>query len=84
MIMRCIYIVHVIISNDINIIVIGMTRHCRGGHCIYNCTPMATCNRGQSEVKRSRRNFEAGQVVKLGIGVSLRTVKISPDDRWVW
>ena len=39
---------------------------------------------GQSEVKRSRRNFEAGQAVKLGIGGSLSTVKVSPSDRWAW
>ena len=39
---------------------------------------------GQSEVKRSRRNFEAGQAVKLGIVGSLRTVKVSPSDRWAW
>ena len=54
----------------------------RGGHCIIDCTP--TRDRGQSEVKRSRRNFEAGQAVKLGIGGSLRTVKVSPGDRWAW
>ena len=35
-----------------------------GGHCIGDCTPNR--DRGQSEVKRSRRNFEAGQAVKLG------------------
>ena len=52
----------------------------RGRHCIGDCTP--TRNRSQSEVKRSRRNFEAGQAVKLGIGGSLRTVKVSPGDRW--
>ena len=51
-----------------------------GGHCIGDCTP--TRDRGQSEVKRSRRNFEAGQAVKLGIGGSLRTVKLSPGHRW--
>ena len=28
--------------------------------------------------------FEAGQVVKLGIGGSLSTVKVSPGDRWAW
>ena len=50
----------------------------RGGHCIGDCTP--TRDRGQSEVKRSRRNFEAGQAVKLGIRGSLRTVKVSPGD----
>ena len=33
-----------------------------GGHCIGDCTP--TRDRGQSEVKRSRRNFGAGQAVK--------------------
>ena len=54
----------------------------RGGHCIGDCTP--TRDRGQSEVKQSRRNFEAGQVVKLGISGSLRTVKVSPGDRWAW
>ena len=55
---------------------------CKGGHCIGDCTP--TRDQGQSEVKQSRRNFEAGQAVKLGIRGSLRTVKISPSDRWVW
>ena len=55
----------------------------RGEHCIGECIP--TRDRGQSEVKRSRRNFEAGQVVKLGIGGSLSgTVKVSPGDRWAW
>ena len=54
----------------------------RGWHCIDDCTP--TRDRGQSEVKRSRRNFEAGQAVKLGVGGSLRTVKVSPGDRWAW
>ena len=54
----------------------------RGGHCIGDCTP--TRDRGQSEVKRSRRNFEVGQAVKLGIGGSLRTVKVSPGDRRAW
>ena len=49
---------------------------------IGDCTP--TRDRGQSEVKRSRRNFEAGQAVKLGIGGSLSTVKVSPSDRWAW
>ena len=47
-----------------------------------NCTP--TCDRGQSEVKQSRRNFEAGQTVKLGIGGSLRVVKVSPGNQWAW
>ena len=47
-----------------------------GGHYTGNCTP--TCNRGQSEVKQSRRNFEAGQAVKLGLGGSLEMVKGSP------
>ena len=42
-----------------------------GGHCIGDCIP--TRDRGQSEVKRSKRNFETGQAVKLGIGDSLRT-----------
>ena len=54
----------------------------RGGHYIGDCTP--TRDRGQNEVKRSRRNFGAGQAVKLGIGGSLRTVKVSPGDRWAW
>ena len=31
-----------------------------GGHCIGDCTP--TRDRGQSEVKRSRRNSEAGHL----------------------
>ena len=47
-----------------------------GGHCIGDYTP--TRDWDQSEVKRSRRNFEAGQAVKLGIGGSLRTVKVYP------
>ena len=47
-----------------------------------DCTP--TRDRGQSEVKRSRRKFEAGQAVQLGIGGSLRAVKVSPGDRWAW
>ena len=50
----------------------------RGGHCIGDCTP--TRDRGQSEVKWSRRNCVAGQAVKLGIRGSLRTVKVSPGD----
>ena len=51
-----------------------------GGHCIGDCTP--THNHGQSKVKRSRQNFEAGQAVKLGgTGGSLRTVKVSQGDR---
>ena len=54
----------------------------RGRHCIGDCTP--TRGRGQSEVKWSRRNFEAGQAVKLGIGGSLRMVKVSSGDRWAW
>ena len=49
------------------------------GYCIGNCTP--TCDRGQSEVKRSRRNFEVCQVVKQGIGGSLGTVKVSPGNQ---
>ena len=52
------------------------------GHCIGNCTP--THDWGQSEVKQSRRNFEAGQAVKLGTGGSLRMVKVSPGNRWAW
>ena len=54
----------------------------RGGHYIGDCTP--TRDRGRSEVKRSRQNFEAGQAVKVGIGDSLDTVKGSPGDRWAW
>ena len=54
----------------------------RGGHCIGDCTP--THDRGQSEVERSRRNFEAGQVVKIRIRGNLRTVKVSPSNRWAW
>ena len=46
---------------------------------IGNGTP--TRDRGQSEVKRSRPNFEAGQVVKQTVGVNLEKVKAS---RWVW
>ena len=42
-------------------------------HYIGDYTP--TCNRGQSEVKQSRQNSEAGQVVKIGIGGSLEMVK---------
>ncbi len=53
-----------------------------GGHCIGDCTP--TRDHGQSGVKRSRQNFEAGQAVKLGTGGSLRSVKVSPGDRWAW
>ena len=52
------------------------------GHYIGDCTPIR--NRGQSEVKRSRRNFEAGQAVKVGTGGSLETVKGSPGDQWAW
>ena len=47
-----------------------------------DCTP--TRNRGQSEVKWSRRNFGADQVVKVGFGGSLETVKGSPGNRWAW
>ena len=43
-----------------------------------DCIP--TSDRGQSEVKRSGRNFGAGQAVKVGIGGSLETVKASPSD----
>ena len=53
-----------------------------GGHCIGNYNP--TCDQGQSEVKWLRWNFEAGQAIKLGIGSSLRTVKVSPGDWWEW
>ena len=53
-----------------------------GGHYIGDCTP--TRDRGQSEVKWSRRNFGAGQAVKVGIGGSLEMVKGSPGDRWAW
>ena len=56
--------------------------HLKGGHCIGDCTP--TSDWGQSEVKQSRRNFEAGQVVKLGIWGSLRMVKVSLGNRWTW
>ena len=54
----------------------------KGGHYIGDCTP--TCDWGQSHVKRSRRNFEAGQAVKVGIRGSLETVKGSPGNRWAW
>ena len=74
---------------SVNIEKLGMGLGTRGGggggdtHCIGNCT--STRDRGQSEVKRSRRNFEAGQAVKLGIGGSfISTVKVSPGDRWAW
>ena len=53
-----------------------------GGGGGGNCTP--TRNQGKSEVKWSRQNFETGQAVKIGIGGSLRTVKVSPGDRWAW
>ena len=51
------------------------------GH-IGNSTP--TRNRGQSEVKRSRRNFEAGQAVKVEIRGKFRNGQGSPGDRWAW
>ena len=44
-----------------------------GGHCISDCTP--TRVRGQSEVKWSRRNFKAGQAVKIRIRGSIEMVK---------
>ena len=50
--------------------------------CIGDCTP--TRDQGQSEVKQSRPNFEAGQAVKLTVEASLETVKASPGARWVW
>ena len=51
----------------------------RGWHCIGDCTP--THNRGQSEVKWSRRNFEAGQGVKQTAQASF---KASPGTQWAW
>ena len=48
------------------------------GH-IGNCAP--TRDRGQSEMKWSRQNFEAGQVVKLGIRGQLRNDYRA---QWVW
>ena len=54
------------------------TEPARGGHRIGDCPP--TRDWGQSEVNWSKQNFEAGQEVKLGIGGSLRTVKVSPGD----
>ena len=36
------------------------------------------------QVKRSRRNFEAGQAVKRSVEASLETVKGSPGARWAW
>ena len=54
----------------------------RGGHYIGDCIP--TCDQGQSEVKRSRRIFGAGQTVKVGFEGSLETVKGSPGDCWAW
>ena len=55
---------------------------CQGGHYIGDCIP--TRDQGQSEVKRSRRNFGAGQAVEVGIGGSLETVKGSPSNQWTW
>ena len=54
----------------------------RGGHCIGVCT--STRDRGQDEVKQSRRNSEGGQTVKQGIEGSLETVKAVPEARWAW
>ena len=59
-----------------------MLKCSRGGHCIGDYTP--TRDRGQSEVKRSRRNSEGGQTVKQGIEGSLETVKAAPGARWAW
>ena len=36
------------------------------------------CDRGQSEVKWSRPNFEAGQTIKQTVEASLEMVKASP------
>ena len=47
-----------------------------GGHYVGDCTP--TRDQGQSEIKRSRRNFGGGQAVKVGIRGSLGTVKGTP------
>ena len=44
-------------------------------------------SRDQSEVKRSRPNFEAGQAIKQAVEASLyglETVKASPGARWAW
>ena len=46
------------------------------------CTP--TRDRGQSEVKLSRPNFEGGQAVKQTVEASLETVKASPGAQWAW
>ena len=54
----------------------------RGWHYIGICT--STRNRGQSEVKQSRRNSEGGQTVKQGIEGSLEMVKAAPGARWAW
>ena len=50
-----------------------------GGHYIGDCTP--TRDWGQSEVKQSRQNFEAGQIVKPGSRGSLEMVKGSPSTK---
>ena len=54
----------------------------RGGTLHRHCTP--TRDRGQSQVKRSRRNFGDGQAVQVGIRGSIGTVKGSSGDRWAW
>ena len=54
----------------------------KGWHSIGDCTP--TRDQGQSEVKWSKRNFEAGQGVKQTAQTSLETVKASPGAQWVW
>ena len=51
------------------IVQFAFDRVTRGGHCISDYTP--TRDRGQSEVKQSRRNSEGGQTVKQGIEGSL-------------
>ena len=51
----------------------------KGGHCIGTLLPPAT------GVKvRSNGQGEILKLVKQGIGGSLRTVKVSPGDRWAW
>ena len=56
----------------------------KGGYYIGlgDCT--STCDRSQSEVKWSRRNFGAGQTIKVGFGGSIEMVKGSTGDWWAW
>ena len=60
----------------------GDDKQTRGWLCIGNCT--LTHDQCQSEVKRSRRSFEAGQGVKQTARASLETVKAAPGAQWAW